>query len=267
MYALYEQGATLEEVGICFDITRERVRQIFKAAGLPTRPRGEVSTMKVYSDEELLRCLREAASALSGALTSGDYNQLAHSQRFADGRPWPIHQTHRNRFGSWAKALEAAGVQRRARKELAKRYSDAELLDCLRHADSMLGRALTQSAYDEFARGQRLADGRPWPTHQTHMKRFGSWRSALQGASLALAAKPSGGSTRTFTDEDCVEAIHTLARELGRPPTVAEYDRLARRSGGRLPSLPTVRNRYGTWTRALGAVRDQTLSARAAASI
>ena len=37
MYALYEVGATLEEIGADYGITRERVRQLFNKAGLPTR--------------------------------------------------------------------------------------------------------------------------------------------------------------------------------------------------------------------------------------
>lgn len=40
MYVLYEQGATLQEIGYRFGVTREYVRQLFKAAGLKTRPRG-----------------------------------------------------------------------------------------------------------------------------------------------------------------------------------------------------------------------------------
>jgi len=43
MHALYRQGATLEEVGEQYGITRERVRQLFKEAGLATRSRQEAS--------------------------------------------------------------------------------------------------------------------------------------------------------------------------------------------------------------------------------
>jgi DNA-directed RNA polymerase sigma subunit (sigma70/sigma32) len=43
MHSLYQQGATLEEVGELYGITRERVRQLFKEADLPTRSRQEAS--------------------------------------------------------------------------------------------------------------------------------------------------------------------------------------------------------------------------------
>lgn len=40
MYERYESGLSLAQVGREFDLTRERVRQIFKEAGLATRGRG-----------------------------------------------------------------------------------------------------------------------------------------------------------------------------------------------------------------------------------
>jgi DNA-directed RNA polymerase sigma subunit (sigma70/sigma32) len=43
MYSLYAQGSTLEEVGKLYGLTRERVRQLFKEADLPTRSRHEAS--------------------------------------------------------------------------------------------------------------------------------------------------------------------------------------------------------------------------------
>lgn len=46
MYALYQDGATLEEVGKPYRITRERVRQLFKKAALNTRSHGQAGQLK-----------------------------------------------------------------------------------------------------------------------------------------------------------------------------------------------------------------------------
>jgi DNA-directed RNA polymerase sigma subunit (sigma70/sigma32) len=46
MYSLYQRGSTLEEVGKLYGLTRERVRQLFKEADLPTRSRQEASGRK-----------------------------------------------------------------------------------------------------------------------------------------------------------------------------------------------------------------------------
>lgn len=245
MYEIYEQGATLEEVGICFNITRERVRQIFRDAGLSTRRTGSPTK---YSDEELLDCLRVAADALGGALSNSEYSEFARTQGFSDGRSWPLN--HASRFGSWKDALKAAGVPLRRRKVQAKKkYSDAELISCMKQANRELGGVLTHAAYDEFALDHRFADGRPWPTWQTPSKRFGTWVMALKAA--GLRSNPSAGPKKLFDVENCLDAVRTVARELGKTPTVMEYDEFARESEGALPSLPTIRNRCGSWSDAV----------------
>src|SRR5665213_3650696 len=45
MYRDYLSGATLAEAGKPFDLTRERVRQLFRDAGLPTRDHDQASRM------------------------------------------------------------------------------------------------------------------------------------------------------------------------------------------------------------------------------
>ena len=50
MHAVYQDGATLEEVGKRYGITRERVRQLFKKAGLKTRSRQETLELKRRRD-------------------------------------------------------------------------------------------------------------------------------------------------------------------------------------------------------------------------
>ncbi len=50
MHAVYQDGATLEEVGKRYGITRERVRQLFKKAGLKTRRRQETLELKRRRD-------------------------------------------------------------------------------------------------------------------------------------------------------------------------------------------------------------------------
>lgn len=253
MYELYEQGATLEEVGICYGITRERVRQIFHKAGLASRSPEESN--RKYSDAELLDCLRVAADALGGALNIEGYEEFARTQTFADGRRWPNQATIGTRFGSFVKARNIAGVRGKARKRRERLHSDAELINCLKQANSALGGVLTHAAYDEFARDRSFADGRSWPTSRTPSMRFGTWVMALQAA--GLQSNPSSGPGQRFDVEDCVDAVRAVARELGKVPTTREYEEFARRSHGALPSLPTIRHRCGRWAQAIHLV-DQT---------
>jgi hypothetical protein len=138
-----------------------------------------------------------------------------------------------------------------------KKYTDAELISCLRGASATLGGVLTTADYDSLARGSRFRDGRPRPTHQTHAHRFGSWRAALDAADLRANPPTPIAGKRLFESSHCIDAIRHVARQLGSTPTLREYEQFATRSGGGLPSSATIRNRLGSWSGALQAAGFQ----------
>ncbi len=53
--------------------------------------------------------------------------------------------------------------------------------------------------------------------------------------------------TRRWDADACLQALEQLIDELGRVPTYAHYEALARQRDD-LPSAATVRNRLGSWT-------------------
>jgi hypothetical protein len=110
---------------------------------------------------------------------------------------------------------------------------------------------LTTSGYNQFARDRSFADGRPWPTYQTHFHRFGSWRGALLAAGLSANPSSAMAGQRIFDKSHCIDAIRHVRREVGAVPTASEYESMARASSGALPSLATVRTRCGSWSEAL----------------
>ena len=57
--------------------------------------------------------------------------------------------------------------------------------------------------------------------------------------------------TQTYSERDIIVALRAVAAGLGRVPSAKEYALLAR--GLELPSLPTVLNRMGGWSRAVAA--------------
>ena len=134
-----------------------------------------------------------------------------------------------------------------------KRYSDAEILACLQQANLSLGGILTTAEYSKYARDREMADGRPWPLHQTPSNRFGSWRAALEAAGLRSNPASAVAGKRVFSKGHCVDAILELERELGQVPTAADYERFATSMNGAVPSLATVRNRCGGSNQALRA--------------
>ncbi|HTN24512.1 MAG TPA: sigma factor-like helix-turn-helix DNA-binding protein [Solirubrobacteraceae bacterium] len=54
---------------------------------------------------------------------------------------------------------------------------------------------------------------------------------------------------KTYSDQDILTAVTSVAQRLGRVPTAKEYGAQAREL--ELPSLPTVVNRMGRWTNAI----------------
>jgi hypothetical protein len=205
MHAKYREGASLRKVGAEFGLTAERVRQLFVQNGLRTRTRAEASEQR--------RAAREAA-----LLTKREESRKT-----------------RRPPSDWVK----------------KKYSDEELLQLLREANEAIGGVLTTGAYNDFAKGRSFADGRPWPTQQTHFHRFGSWRKALRAAGLEANPSSAIAGQRLFDVNQCIDAVRHVRREIGAVPTVSEYEEIATKSRGALPSSATVRNRCGTWSEAL----------------
>jgi hypothetical protein len=227
---MYARGATLAEVASEYGVTRERVRQIFKKAGLPTISLADRRRL-VYqqrADEIVekyrgLRDVRAVADALCVPMSAVD-------------------EILRQR-------LPAAEFRKHG--NYPKKYSDDELIAMLHEASRALGGVLAKTDFESHARDRTLPDGRPWPTAQTHMLRFGSWRNSLIAAGLtANASSPITGQI-LFDEAQCIDAIRHVARELKKVPTAAQYEKHARGTSGALPSMATVRNRCGRWYEAL----------------
>jgi DNA-binding CsgD family transcriptional regulator len=239
MRELYDAGGTLGEVAERFGISRERVRQLFRDHGLPTRSIAEAAALRreqLVNDhhEKILELIDAGVAPKEVAERLGISPQLVrHALRDDPAR------------------RRLAAFRRTAKTKPKPKYSDEEIIECLRTANVELGGVLTTAEYTSFARPRRFADGRRWPLHQTASNRFGSWRAALQRAGLEANPPSAIAGQRLFTREHCVDAILEVERALGHPPTAAEYERAAVASNGTLPSLATVRHRCGSWQEAL----------------
>lgn len=139
-----------------------------------------------YTDEEILDCIRSAASTQPQGLSHSAYDEHAKPLTLDDGRRWPTHQTATLRFGSWADACKAAGVEpgRRMRKEYAVKW-DAE--DCVKAVAAFLeeswaeGNRATVVGYDEWQ------SDREAPSAATVRQRLGGWSAAVRLAAQSKA--------------------------------------------------------------------------------
>jgi transposase len=137
---------------------------------------------KRYAEQELINCLKEARSQLGGVLTAAGYSEFARGRTFADGRPWPTHQTQALRFGSWRKALRVAGLRANKSSPIAgqRLFEVGHCLDAVRHLHRELGRVPTAADYERFA----AESGGAYPSLATLRHRIGSWNEALRQAGI-----------------------------------------------------------------------------------
>ncbi|HWH04829.1 MAG TPA: hypothetical protein VNT23_00165, partial [Gaiellaceae bacterium] len=167
---------------------------------------------KRYTDEEILRQLRESAERLGRSPTM---------REFAGDAQATVHpQTVIEHFGSWNAAKRRAGL-------VPRRFATREeLLGQLRALGDELGR--TPTARDIDARkGSMPSKSLLWHT-------FGSLAGALREAGYDVPV----GEERL---ERAVEQGAALARSLGRLPKMADWA-AARRSSGR-PATPSAASR------------------------
>jgi hypothetical protein len=132
--------------------------EALEAAGIESEP-----SQTGYSREELLESLRDLAERLSWAPRMVDMDE--------DPRT-PSSSTYRRHFGSWLKALEAAGIQSGPRQS---GYSREELLESLQTLAKELGHVPT---------GREMSAREDLPHATTYWKRFGRWNAAVRAAGL-----------------------------------------------------------------------------------
>jgi uncharacterized protein Usg len=191
-------------------------QQALAAAGL-------YSEKQAPAAEHCLEALQAAAVELGHAPTM---------EWWQDERRAPRRSTVLQHFGTWAQALERAGLQSTQHAHL-KRSGEAECVRALQDAARELGRSPTTSWWEQ----QRRSPSRP-----TINKYLGSWSQALRAA--GLSATPVA-PPRRYTQADCIAALQQAAYELGRAPTTVWWD-----EQHRVPSRPVITELFGTWRQA-----------------
>ncbi|MDX6376847.1 MAG: Homing endonuclease associated repeat [Gaiellaceae bacterium] len=236
----------------------------------------------LYSTDDLLGAIRQAAASTAGPLTQAAY------VRWISSRP-PRSEPSRGiivkRLGSWRSALELAGVPAPARDGAGRapvhvpppvragqgrrQYTDAELVASLQAAALATGRGeLTRLDYDAYRATRRR---RSVAGSQTIDQRFGGWQAALVRAGLVSRAR----SEQTTARIDAARALRLFAAT--RPAarlSQGRYDRFRAVAGASLPTAAEITKAHGTWRDAIAAAgidsaarhREQLLSALVAAA-
>jgi hypothetical protein len=239
---LVKGGATLEEAGSGFGITRQRVRQILKDEGVDVRALPGRSA--AVAQRRLAR-VRERGPVIDAMWQQGmSCPQIARSLGLSERA---VKQVVHERV-SYEQRLARAAQKHSERS----RMPDEWVIEALRDAARILGRTPSCRAYARLRSGG-LIDG-PAPSSIT--SRLG-WSAACELAGLTPnpCARPRFG-TRVYSERDLRIALTRVTETVAHPPSVKEYEGY-RRLGE--PTAMTIRHRYGgSWLRA----RSQLLSQR-----
>lgn len=193
----------------------------------------ELDRLPEYSDEALIAEIKRVGSIVGDDNLSitefGKHSRVGVS-------------TLRRRFGSWPKALEAAGLGDRYNKPSEKTRSSTasramtseEILEEIRSVSNKIGsNTITAEDISSHASvGLGAIRGR-----------FGSLKAAIAAAGLTQTALG-----RRYSDEECFENLLKVWTHYGRPPMHREM--------GSAPSEVGAKayvKRWGTWNKALHA--------------
>ncbi len=172
------------------------------------------------SEAEMLEALQSLAKELGRTPMMADVGGNA-----------PGASTYTQHFGSWNKALEAAGLEVSRRTGM----SDDEMLEKLRVLAKKLGR--TPSCNDADAI-------KNMPGNIAYAKHFGSWNKALEAAGLKINSE----APKSESDAELLEKLRAFAQKLGRTPSLAAVN-----ANENTPHGSTYIKRFGTWNKALEA--------------
>jgi predicted transcriptional regulator len=198
-----------------------------------------------FSDQQLLDAVSGLRSELGGIVTKKDVD--ARSRVDPD---FPNSTTVINRLGPWADICGKIGQSPRAaieRRSQQQRLTATreDVLDALRELQDRLGTLLTRDLLLRCRRAAPPGMSQAVPTASAINILFGSWQGVLD----ALEQPPA--PHREWSDDEILDALRRLERQIGRPFTKSMLAGPGARSGppghrSGLPSANTLRRRFGS---------------------
>lgn len=183
------------------------------------------------SNDDLIEELHRLRGALGHIPTISEMNE--------EGEYWG--STYKNHFGSWLASLKEAFDDIENTDEfLARRMADHAPGRPQQHTEDALLEELHRLA-TEHRDPPRMRDVREHSDRggKTYIRRFGSWKAALEAAGF------EPGHSNHISTDDLLSDLHRLRDELGERPTATDVVEDGQHG------IATYQRRFGSWSAAL----------------
>lgn len=183
-----------------------------------------------YTKENLIALLKAEAKSLGRTPTAEDI-RVACRERGVAGRDYFIAA-----FGSWNKALEAAGFKLNC---VPRKFDKTTLIQQLKAMNEILGHTPTIADMNIASREGKTANPKAFATA------FGSWNNALTAAGLRL------NDSISYEKPLLIEQLRSLREELGKIPTLDDVIQNSKEKKG--AGYRAYVHAFGSYTSALRA--------------
>ena len=229
--AMRMEGKTLEEIGLSFDLTRERVRQIILKFG-PDLTFPDITEMRRKEKEDELRGIAIEISANWKSYRKYDFAKLAKEYNLTVAIIRQI-----------VTKVQHAYLSANEEPHIEKQWTTEDCIEVLKEA-ATFAFPLTVLEYRKLIESNSISG----PTLPIFYSRFGSWADAC-----AAAGVEAGNAMREYdsiwSDSDLVRIVRQFLWETREASwSIQNYDNWRAGHESQFPSTGSLRNRLGTWS-------------------
>ena len=150
-----------------------------------------------------------------------------------------------------AKAMsdDARRLAVRHRTGSSRKWSEAEILEALRHAWAALSTtesvtSLSYARYNQLVR-DGIVEG---PSSVRVLQVFGSWADAAEQAGVPAGKKPNRAFTSAWTDEEILSDVRRYLADPSTRGSFAGWNAWKKVNAPQAPSGAMILNRLGNWS-------------------
>ena len=161
-----------------------------------------------------------------------NHGQVPTQNLFKNNPKYPSSSTFQRRFGTWNKAIEAAGLE--AKRHVPRNtYTKESILEAIHKFYNLNGRA---PKYDDFTKNS------DYPSGDTVKEYFGSWKKGIETAGYTTY------DNTIYSKESIISSIQQFYIKNGRIPQRRDFNNTQE-----YPSNTTVTKYFGSWNNAIRA--------------